>query len=820
MKHQSVLCSAVLASLVGTAPEVSAQTTAPEQEGGVEEVIVMARKRQESILQVPVIETVLARAQLENQQVVDLNDVASMAPGILFGEAPLEIGTTVSIRGIGTTSLDPGIDQSVSLNLDGLQLTQGMAYSAGLFDMAQVEILKGPQALFFGKNAPAGVVSIRTADPGDTLEIIGRVGYEFEAHQWRTEGILSGPVSDTLGLRLAASYSDSDGYFFNDAIPLESTGARAPNHRFGASTQQMVRGTLLWEPTEALTARIKLNHTEDKVDDGAPFQLASCPEGTFPYAGIPFYGVEEDCKGDRHLNVVLLDPAAFPGIFNDGKQFTDSEQNFGTVEIDYDFVPELTLTSVTGYYDLETSALIGATYAGQAAPTIAAQKAFSRTDFTQEFRLNSEYSGPLNFSLGAFYQDGEIKNDIDLLGNSNYSFPALLAGGTHDVDIRSASAFGQLRYRPVPAVEVAAGARYTDEKRSDDAMTIDAFGVFTGVPGTPTYPELPKLHSKNWSPELTLTYTVNPDTTLFASLKQAYKSGSYNLIAPVNPGRDNSFGDERARGGEIGLKMRLADRQLYLNLATYLYKYKGLQVGVNEAAEGQIPVLRTLNAGSSKIYGVDFDFRFAPHAVPGLDVHGAVNWNHARFTAFENATCYGGQTVGEGCNLLPVPATQDQIDGGFYSIDPETGEPVIYTSQDLTGEPLTRAPAWQMNLGTGYERALGDRMLLGFGVDGQYTTKYLANLGPRDDFYQDAYFKLNANVRLEAMNQRWEVALIGSNLTNEYSTSFCTNLNYAGGQSLPGSVSGAPITGAAGSDELHCTFDPGRQTWLRLTLRY
>src|SRR5262249_53569969 len=153
------------------------------------EIIVTARKRQESVLKVPVIQTVLTREQLERTQVSDLYDVASLTPGVILGLATLEVGTQVSIRGVGTTATDPGIDQSIALNIDGLQLSQGSAYSVGVFDMAQIEVLKGPQSLFYGKNSPGGVITIRTADPGDQLEVIGRAGYEFEGREWRADAI-------------------------------------------------------------------------------------------------------------------------------------------------------------------------------------------------------------------------------------------------------------------------------------------------------------------------------------------------------------------------------------------------------------------------------------------------------------------------------------------------------------------------------------------------------------------------------------------------------------------------------------------------------
>jgi outer membrane receptor protein involved in Fe transport len=263
------------------------------------------------------------------------------------------------------------------------------------------------------------------------------------------------------------------------------------------------------------------------------------------------------------------------------------------------------------------------------------------------------------------------------------------------------------------------------------------------------------------------------------------------------------------------------DRQIHVNTAFYYYKYDGLQVGVNEATQGTgIPLLRTNNAGSAKVYGVDFDVTYRPASIEGLAFNGAVNWNHARFTSFRGAPCYGGQTIAEGCNLLPAPVDATDPFPAISFSDPAVfgGAPSRYTSQDLKGLPLTRAPDWQVNLGFTYEMPVARGMKLTFGGNGLYTSKLLTNLGPRADFYQRAYAKLNANLALAGEDDRWEIALNVNNLTNKYTTANCTNLNYAGAN-LPGVVSGAPTKAPGGSDELHCTFDPGREIWLRLTLR-
>lgn len=741
-KQRASLVGICAGSLVVSVPQ-GARAQDADQQSDAGDIIVTARKREESILQVPLIASVLSGDQLERRQVTDLVDVAALTPGLVLGTSALEVGTQISIRGVGTSSIDPGIDQSISLNLDGLQVSQGSAYSVGVFDMAQIEVLKGPQALFFGKNSPGGVVAIRTADPGDELEVIGRVGHEFVANEWRGEAILSAPVTDSFGLRLSTLYSDREGFFRNTAVAIAPTGAVDPADRFGSTETLYGRLTALLEPSSRFTARLKLNYTRDRNRGGAPEQLTSCPEGLFNYLpaiGIPLpsmYSSTEDCKGNRTLNIVDVDPAVFQGVPNNGVGFTHIDQYFGTLELKYELSPQIEITSVSGYYNLKVDAMQNGPWVGGAAPSLVAVKHFRRREFTQELRLNSDFGSVFDFTAGGFYQNAELTNQISLPGNILYGLPPILLEGSHDVDIESLSLFGQLRYRPTPKVEIAAGARWTDERRSDAPQTVDLFGQFGGAPGSIVFPQVPRLRSRNWSPEVTVTYLPTDDLTLFSSVKQGYKSGSYNLIVPVNPGQDNSFGDEKVRGGEVGIKARLADRQLYLNVAGYYYKYSGLQVGVNEPAANGLPILTTFNAGAAKVYGVDVDFRFLPQSVPGLEIAGAVNWNRARFTRFENSPCFLGQTIAEGCTLVPSPVTDPaEIAAGYFAIDPATGSRVRYNSQDLSGTRLPRAPNWQVTLGVNYEMPVG-KHILRLGADGQFSSRYITNLGRQKEFFQD-----------------------------------------------------------------------------------
>jgi iron complex outermembrane receptor protein len=789
MRIRFLLAATALASVL-------APTLALAQAANVGEVIVTARKRQETILNVPVVETALPRQQLERFQVQDLKDVATKVPGLTMSDAVLTIGSQIALRGIGTNTLDAGVDQSIALNLDGLQLTNGLAYSAGMFDVGQVEVLKGPQALFYGKNSPGGVISIRTADPTDAFEVIGRVGREIVAKENRAEVIVSGPVNDQLRLRLAALWDRSDGYFNMTGVSMPILGGLAPAHATGPlDTNYMIRGTALWRPTNDFDARLKINFTHDREEEAGHQQVGSCPDGTGPVPGfgVPFLA-NNDCTLNRNVENLDADPAAFPGIRNGGVPFLDTNQRFGTLELNYHPRSDVTVTSTTGYYHVLTDGLLDTPPASGSGPSLGADNHFTRRDVTQELRVNSDFAGPLNFTAGGYFQDAEVKNLITLLGNTTIGLPGLLVQGSHDLKIRAYSGFGQVRWKVVPQVEVALGARWSHETRSDTAYILSLPQPFLVPLATP------EIKSDNLSPELTITYKPADNITAFGSLKKGYKSGSYNITVVASPGEDNSFGDEKVQGGEVGLKTRWLDRRLAANLALYNYRYEGLQVGTAEPPINGIPITKTVNAGGALVYGVDFDTAYRPEFIDGLEGHAAVEWNHARFKTLDNVPCWGGQTIAEGCTQVLNDATG------------------LFTAQNLNGAPLVRAPQWQTTFGFSYETPIGNDLTLVFASDTQYSSKYLTTLGTRADFYQPSFFKTDVNITLRGPRDRWEFSLIGKNLNDALTSQHCDPFNVANGI-FPGQITGGTARGPAGIDETQCFVDRGREVWLRLTLK-
>ena len=820
MRSRVILLSATACTLLSGVSSAAAEEAEGAQAGragsGLEEVIVTARKREESVLKVPVVATVLNAQVLEEAQIVDIQGISAKVPGLLVGSSVGTVGTQISLRGIGTSALDAGIDQSVSLNIDGQQFSQGMTFRSGIFDMAQAEVLRGPQALFFGKNSPGGVIALTTADPGASAEVIARQSYEFEAEENRTELILSGPVTDTLGLRLAGSWADSEGYFNNTAIAVPGQGGKDPKYRnYGGSENYIVRGTAVWEPTVAFRARLKVNVTRDKSKTPPQMQVVSCPAGSGPSVlGFQFIGGPISCRQDENYELVDMDPAFFggfnqdgsPGLRNDGVPFDEIKQHFEVLDLSYDFANGISLTSTSTYYDNETDVSFNGVMAGAAGPTLFADNHFTREDFTQEFRLESDNAGAINWMVGGFYQKADMMNRIYVGGNAAIGLPLTLTAGSHDLDISSWSGFGQLRWMAFDELEIAAGMRYTDEERADDAVIYD-FATASYVDAVlPT----PEIASQNWSPELTVTYTPTDTLTLFGAYKQGYKSGSYSITTPFN-GTDNSFGDEKVTGGELGLKSRLLDHAMSLNIAAYYYEYTGLQVGVSQPSGSTgVPVLRTLNAGDSETYGIDFDTAYRFSAVPGLTANLGVNWNKAKFVSLHGVPCYGGQTIALGCD--------ESFDAGWTGL---AGPSPRFTAFDASGEPLGRAPEWQAVGGLDYEVDIGDGLALAIGASAQYSSKYSTVIGDRDDYYQDSYTKYNGYITLKSPRDTWELSLIGNNIGDELRAGYCANSDFQNTTVFTAFAQqyGRPTNPSGKTDEVACAVDPGRQIFLKLTIR-
>jgi outer membrane receptor protein involved in Fe transport len=779
MHSRSIYLASTALVLAVTATPVRAQDDAASDQapaaqagGGIEEIIVTARKRQESVQDVPVAVAAISAQQIINRDVTSVEKIAAIAPQFNVGRASNGSGAQLTLRGIGSSSTSIGIEQSVAVIVDGAYYGQGRIIQEGFFDLQRVEVLKGPQALFFGKNATAGVISITSNDPGDEPEFVAKAGYEFKSHQYRLEGIASMPLSDTLGIRLAARYSKMDrGYYRNVSTPINyatldiATGtvenhlARPAATREPGEEELLARGTIKWEPTDRLTVSLKGSYDHNTVNNSSWNYVAyNCGNGSTSqlngYAcGKHFVTHQNDMPADIAAN--------YPFAKSNGGLYNRYKSAAGTLNVVYD-ADQLQLTSVTNYQwnnnrwtcacdfqSADSSNGVGGTWATENS----SWKAFS-----QEMRALTKFDGPFNAMFGALYQ--KTKRDfaqyVMFAGLSDSTAPDGLQYVATSKDSftrgETFALFGQFTFKILPELELAGGVRYTNEtKNSYFAQPYNNAGL-TGIFRPADDPDglgvvTARQHFKDWSPEATLTWKPTEGLMIYGAYKTAYKSGGFsnggiNSKFSADPTADLTFAPETAEGFEVGVKSTLLDRQLRLNLTLYDYDYDNLQV---DFFNSPIFAYQTLTADANT-KGVELEFQFAPHAAPGLDLHGSINYNKAKYTSFDAGPCYAGQTPAEGCAFVSAIAAR----------------------QDLTGTQLSVAPKWTGNLGIGYEMNVGSGMKLGMNADARYSGSYLASGFGNPLSRQDKYVTLDAGLRVGAEDDNWTLAVIGKNLTNKF----------------------------------------------------
>lgn len=744
------------------------------------EIIVTARKRDETAIAIPVVLTAVGQADIERRAITRVDDLGALVPTLVSGEGGGVVqGGIVSLRGLASTNSALG-DQAVSFVIDGVQVGRASVRRMGDFDMTQMEVLKGPQALFYGKNSPAGIISIHTADPTPSLQAKLIAGYEAIGDEIRTEGFVSAPVTDTLGIRLAGFYSHLNGWVKNtvpDTSSLQREHDHAPRSReFG------LRGTLKWDPADNFSARLKLSYNRARGSDAASnVQLVNCVL-PLPQTGG---GAVDDCKADDHVSVGELGPnfGRVEPRFGDGDTYLKQDQMLGGLELNYNPMEDITITSMTGFYKFKLDNLSNYTASYNPATLLGSLNELRIREISQELRVSSSWDGPFNFLMGGFFQDTHGNNASVTYFNANS--PTFINNYRYTQDGRSFSIFGQAQIKIVPQFELSVGGRQTWEKKE---LPLVLSATAAGQPLAPVSVLQDRGKWENFSPEVSLTYRPTDRLTLFASFKRGFLSGGFNSGA-TNFSRSLVYNQQTTEGFEGGIKAALLDGALRTNLALYNYKTKGLQVTVTTNAVQQD--LR--NAGSVRTKGAEFDFTYRT-PLDGLSLHGALAYSRGRYLEYL-APCHQGQTQPD-CRMM------------FNPIFGTTG-----LQQDLSGTQLARAPEWAGNAGFTYETPVSSRLKLGLSGDMNFSSAYFTNGTSSPGGRQQAYQVYDAAIRLMDEDAGWEVAVIGKNLSDEYYFVNGPDNPFTG--TSPGS---APGTGRLA--DTVASVSRGRQVMLRLTMNF
>jgi iron complex outermembrane receptor protein len=350
----------------------------------IEEVIVMATKREQTLAEVPLAVTVVDSRTIEQAQINDMIDLQGLVPSLRVTQLQTTGNTNFVIRGFGNGANNPGIEPSVGVFVDGVYRSRSASALADLPNLERIEVLRGPQSTLFGKNASAGVINIVTAAPNmDAYS--GNASLTYGNYNlWILKGDISGPISDTLGFSLAVSSNDRNGYFKN----LETGTELNERNRWG------VRGQLLWLPTDNLSFRLIADY--DKIDEVC-CGVANLFNGPTGFAIGLVGGQLVPNDGFAYENYYDFDP-------------TNKIENKGvSLQADYNFDNDMLLTSITSYRKLSRADNVDVDFTSAELVGTNTGDTGIKT-FTQELRLSQSLDS-VDWMLGAFYFDETVNYD-------------------------------------------------------------------------------------------------------------------------------------------------------------------------------------------------------------------------------------------------------------------------------------------------------------------------------------------------------------------------------------------------------------------------
>ncbi|MFT4823441.1 MAG: iron complex outermembrane receptor protein [Halioglobus sp.] len=701
----------------------------------LEEVVVTATKRAESLRDVSLSVAVLDGKKMADAGIENADDIGRYIPNTLISSNGRS--SSVVIRGLGSGN-NRGFESSVGLFIDGVYYGRDTYLQNAYFDLERVEVVRGPQGTLFGKNTIAGAINITTANPDDEFGgyVKGTFG-DFSKRQ--IEGAISLPLSDTVGLRLSVQDSRRDGYVENtgggpDGSERETTLGRAklrfePNDRFDGAL------TVEWAETQ-LTQNNGELHSDASPLAPSPINLGGTLSALQAFQLF-------DPRADDSLNFKVSSN-------EDSELDNQSLITAGTFNLQ---LGEATLTYVIGYSDLEVSSTDDSDFAPY--PLLVQDGRENYEQWNHELRLTSPAGGKVDYIAGLYYFTADYETSSVLTADAfsllNATLPLvaegilprplglpLLTTRTQSLEQESDtfSAFGQLTWSIADNLRFIGGLRYSKEDKDADNFLRDVdsgpIPLSAALPITP-YWVATSRSEEDVLPSLAVEYDFNDDVLLYASYTEGVKSGGFN---PSATSPDNlEYEGETAGGVEAGFKARLLDGAASLNFTVFRTEFDDLQVSNFNGTSFVVG-----NAAEATVQGIEADFSWLMMENLRLDASFALL--DAQYDEFPNAPC--------------------------TALAQATNPECAISGADLGGEDLLRAPAWSANLGINYAVPLPAlEARLTFAADVLLSDSYFVNIDLDAAEEQDSYALLNARIILASADQAWQLALIGRNLTDQ-----------------------------------------------------
>lgn len=753
------------------AEEAPADTVAAEGD-----IIVTAQRRAESMNHVGMAIQAVDGATLENLRVTDMRDLTTVAPSFTVSQSYQGV-PTYTLRGIGFNTINLSSTSTVGTYVDEVAYAYPLMNIGPVMDLERVEVLKGPQSLRFGKSVVGGLINYVTKKPGKEFE--GR----FEAtygnyNKLDAAASVRGPVSDTLGLGLIVSSRKHDGYAVNTRGGDEED-----------QNVQSVRGQLRWQPDATLDINLSADYTRHRdgarwvdiivpgdseevtfnsffappiaslpgfvlPDRNAPFRSAERRRGAHNFTGFQnsdMYGLSGSIEWQASDALSIVSQTAWRD-----SSLTAREDGSGLF---FDFA----IDPATGAPDVTPAMLAGLdTYLATVPDSyFDSGKAEDVRQFSQELRLRWNNGGPLQIEGGVFYMREKIRRaeDVNFLfadfqAITEFAF-AMAFGGTpaspfpgsnHTVTTSkndNVGVFGELGYNITDQLTLEAGLRYAYDRKN---YTNDRSGVsFEGAPVDFTV--LDKQSWDAWLPSATLRYEPSDNATFYARYAKGYKPGGWTGEDANTPAEALvSFDPETADSFELGAKLALADRRLFINAAAYYTNYDNLQTNqFLSLGPGLPPDNFVFNAkNGTRAYGLE------------LDIQARVS----------DAFTLSGNYAYSKCNF--------------------TGELIIDDDgTDLDGNSCRRTPKHAFGIAANLDQPISEGLVLVAGSDFQYTGANFFDNPNTPILKFDSEILLNARIGVRDADDKWELTAWAKNLTNE--------LNYTSKLELFGTIYGTYI---------------------------
>jgi len=694
---------------------------------GVEEIVVTARKREESLVDVPITVAVLSGGRLEEAGITRLDAATQLLPAVTVAPGP--VGDQIFVRGIGSGA-NQGFEMSVGTFIDGVYFGRGRSVRQPFLDVSRIEVLKGPQPILFGKNTIGGAFNITTRRPTDEFEATIDTYWEPEFDTYQATGVISGPLSETLGGRLVGRIDRSDGFLSNSL-----TGDNELKRDDWA-----VRGVLTWEPSDDLSITFKAEINRSSLTGGYGQIAAATPTLRALVSAV-------DPKAEFDLDYDKSGPGTIAPY---DKEWDDNDAYNFTLTADWT-AGEHTITSISSYIGYKVDYAFDVDFTALSLVHQFWDQTYKA--WSQELRLDSPTDRRLEYTAGVYVAREDLGSDRIM----PFNFPAVpplagLGSGQRlqhfDQDTDDWSVFGQVRWHATDALAVVAGLRYTDDTKSASKdMYWAEVGSATPDPvrgaryaalglGTPHAFDNLEKGTSNLSGAITLEYHRD-DVMYYASYSTGFKSGGFDEGNATGNLDDILFDDESAKSIEIGLKASLFDDRAMANLSLFRAEYDDLQVS---AFDG-VAQLVVGNAARSRSQGVEFESQWV--VSPRLQLHASLSWLDAKYVDYPSGACYFGQ---------PGPAC------------------------DLSGQRLQYAPEWSGALSANWDDGLIGGWRYRLRADATYSGEFYtaADLDPA--LIQDAFWKLNAQVSVYSTDGKWEFSVVGNNLTDETTFHFADDI--------------------------------------------